>query len=70
MTQKLTLNAEEMGLIELALESTIEILRNRFEEETEFVHPAKKYDELRNKLVQWMDPLPAGNYTIISEKNV
>jgi hypothetical protein len=68
--EKLSLNAEEMGLIEIALESTIEGLRQRFEEEAQYVHPAKQYEELHKKLVQWMDPLPACNYSISAEKIV
>ncbi len=68
MEQKITLNAEEMALLEIALESTTQVLKNRFEEEVEYVHPAKRYEELRKKLVEWMDTLTTGKFSISHEK--
>lgn len=43
-------NAEERGLIELALEHHVDSLKNRFEDESGIVNPAKKYEELLEKI--------------------
>lgn len=50
MKQKEQFTTEEQGLIELALEETISVLRNRFEEEAGYIHPAKKYEELYDRI--------------------
>lgn len=46
----ITANTKERGLIELALERHIDSLKNRFENESGIVHPAKKYEELLEKI--------------------
>jgi len=44
------LTAEEEMLILLALETTISTLYNRFKEEPQYVHPAKQFERLYDKL--------------------
>ena len=46
----ISLTGKELGLIELALESHIEVLENRFGKEDGFVHPATDYEKLLEKL--------------------
>ena len=58
------LSQEEIGLLELALGETITALKNRFEEDAEFVHPAKKYEALYDKLTAWSEQLPASVYSL------
>lgn len=70
MENKIELSKEELGLLELALQETITVLKNRFEEEAGYVHPAKKYEELYDKLTSWSEPLPAGNVYSLSALKV
>jgi hypothetical protein len=69
MANQLSLTAEELGLIELALGETITVLKNRFEEEVEYVHPANKYEMLYDKLSNWFDTLPASTIVLSAEKD-
>lgn len=69
MENKIQLSQEDIGLLELALGETITVLKNRFEEEAEFVHPAKKYEDLYDKLTGWLEPLPVSIYTLSAEKD-
>lgn len=46
----ISLTGNELGLIELALESHIEVLESRFDEEDGYVHPATEYKKLLEKL--------------------
>lgn len=67
MENKLKLTQEEITLIELAIVAEIQTLYQRFNEEAEYVHPAKKYESLYHKLTEWLEPLPAGSFSITSE---
>lgn len=68
MTTEILLNQEDLGLLELALEGYIAILENRFEAEGGFIHPAKKFKELYDKLSVWREPLPVSAYTLSAIK--
>lgn len=69
MESKIQLTQEDLGLLELALGETITVLKNRFEDEVEYVHPAKKYEELYDKLTDWLEPLPVSVYTLSAVKD-
>lgn len=69
MQNSIQLNAEEIGLIELALQETITVLKNRFEEKFEFVHPAKKYEELYDKLTDYTDQIITSRYSLSPVEN-
>jgi len=64
MSEKLELSREEMGLLELALDDCISTLRNRFEDENGYIHPAIKYENLYEKIFRWRDPIDADNFTL------
>lgn len=65
--EKLELTQEELGLIELALQDTVDRLKHKFDDldESKYVNPAKKYDTLVNKITKWNDELLSCSYTII-----
>lgn len=65
--EKLELTQQELGLIELALQSEVDHLNHRFDEldESKYEHPAKKYEALFNKITKWNDALPSCSYTVI-----
>lgn len=64
MQVTLQLTQEELSLIESAIEMAITTLRNRFEEEAGFVHPAKYYELLYDKITEWSELLPLSNFSI------
>ena len=70
MENEIKLTQEDLGLLELALEETISVLKNRFKEETEYVHPAKKYEELYDKLTIWLEQLPVSVYSLTAVKDI
>ncbi len=69
MENKIQLTTEDLGLLELALDETINVLKNRFKEEIEYIHPAKKYEDLYDRLTRWSDPLPVSVYTLSAVKD-
>jgi len=62
--KKFQLSESEIGLIKNALEETINVLLNRFEQNEKFVHPAKKYEALYDRLEIWTDALPVSVYSV------
>lgn len=64
MENSLQLTQEEIFLFQSALEEQIMNLRNRFEEEERYIHPAKKYEELDKKTKDFFKKLPHSNYKI------
>jgi hypothetical protein len=45
----------ELNLIQSALGETVAVLRNRFEYQEGYVHPAEKYEQLYDKLENLME---------------
>ena len=45
----------ELLLLSLALEEYIATLRNRFEEDSRYIHPAIEYEDLHNKLEDFLN---------------
>lgn len=68
MENNLLLTQEEFGSIESALEMAINTLRNRFDDEPGYIHPAKSYEVLYDKIKEWSEPLPVSNYSISATK--
>lgn len=64
MQDCIILSQGEIGLLESALDEIVNVLRNRFEDDPLFVHPAKKYEDLRDRLTGFLEPLPVGHYTL------
>ena len=64
MENKIQLSSAELSRIELALQETITVLKNRFDDDARYVHPAKKYEELYDKITGWSDELPVSIYTL------
>lgn len=50
MEKILNLTEDEIIFIELALESHIETLKNRFQNEEHIIHPAEKYETLLEQI--------------------
>jgi len=64
--QQLTLTHEELYNIFSALEGHINTLENRFSDDPEHLHPAKKYKTLYQKLKDFEEPLPAETSLILT----
>lgn len=60
MKQQISFTTKDIGLIELALETTISTLKQRFENEIGITHPALKYELLYDKISEesnlYIDP--------------
>lgn len=68
MKTKIELTVAELGLVTSALEKNIFILRNRFGEDPKYIHPAKKYEDLYDKLTEWSDPHPSDTVYSLTDK--
>lgn len=64
METSLQLTQEEIFLLQLALETQINVLRNRFKDEEGIIHPAERYEELDKKTTDFFEKLPHSNYKI------
>lgn len=64
MENQLQLTQEEIGIIELALGETISVCKNRFRDELGSLHPAKKFEDLYDKITKWSEPLPVSTYSL------
>jgi len=57
MPNQIELTREEMIYLELAIELQINYLRNKFEDEPGYHHPAIKYENLHKKIEDFRDQI-------------